>query len=279
MSATDSAFASVGSGLGPSAATVEVKQQALGELLRRSTLLAHGPNVGSAVSLESTGAGGRASATAEDSVIRATDPSDPDDTDIRALGETGGSASFSATRTAFTDMRLFGAATATSPGEAGNVAGDLLLVDEAALDLGLRPDSLLIDRGSAAGLAAVALDLAGAPCSTDGNADCAAAPDLGAYERPALTPCTPARRHTAHGHRLAGWRGHACAPADQPAPFERSPAQGDDAPLDARRERDGADRGAAPRPAAGSRAGRSRRREGAWARTAAGSPAARARAV
>jgi hypothetical protein len=192
VTATDSAFASIGNGTDLTAAAVEGNQQALAQLtLRRSTLLAYGSDVASAVSLESSGAGGQASAVAEDSVIRATDPSLPDDADVRAVGEAGGTAAFSATRTAFSDTKLTGAASATAPNDAGNVAGDPLLVDESAADLTLRPGSPAIDRGSDAGLAVGALDLAGAARSSDGNGDCTPAPDLGAYERPAVTPCTP----------------------------------------------------------------------------------------
>ncbi len=188
---TDSALASVGGGVDLSAAVLHGDFQGTAELtLRRSTLLARGPGVIGALSLEGSGAGGVASAVAEDSVIRATDTSVPGDADVRALGEAGGSAAFSATRTAYSNVKLAGAASATEPGAAGGVIGDPLLTDEAAADVTLRPGSPLIDRGDAGGLAGDALDLAGAPRNTDGNGDCVATPDLGAYERPAIVPCT-----------------------------------------------------------------------------------------
>ena len=65
-------------------------------------------------------------------------------------------------------------------GSAGNVAGDPLL----APDYRLQPGSPLIDRGDPSVLLPGELDLAGAARSLDGNGDCAAVPDIGAFERP-----------------------------------------------------------------------------------------------
>ena len=64
------------------------------------------------------------------------------------------------------------------------MAGDPQL----AADFSLLPSSPLIDRGDPGAVLAGELDLAGAARSLDGNGDCAAVPDIGAFERPSTCP-------------------------------------------------------------------------------------------
>ncbi|HEY1286016.1 MAG TPA: hypothetical protein VGF04_08000 [Solirubrobacterales bacterium] len=70
----------------------------------------------------------------------------------------------------------------SAPGSAGNVAGDPLLADPSRGDFAPAPASPLIDRGDPGIAGAGELDLAGSPRSLDGNLDCVAAPDIGAFE-------------------------------------------------------------------------------------------------
>jgi len=80
----------------------------------------------------------------------------------------------------FNTRKLENGGQAPEPGSAGNVAGDPLL----APDHSLQPASPLVDRGDLAALLPSDLDLAGAGRALDGNGDCAALPDIGAFERP-----------------------------------------------------------------------------------------------
>jgi hypothetical protein len=72
--------------------------------------------------------------------------------------------------------------TASAPGSAGNVAGDPQLADPNRGDFALAGASPLIDRGDPSLVVVGELDLAGSPRSLDGNLDCRAAPDIGAFE-------------------------------------------------------------------------------------------------
>jgi hypothetical protein len=72
--------------------------------------------------------------------------------------------------------------TVTAPGSGANVAGDPQFVDPANEVFILQNTSPLIDRGDAGIVQPGELDLVGSPRSLDGNRDCLAAPDLGAFE-------------------------------------------------------------------------------------------------
>jgi hypothetical protein len=88
----------------------------------------------------------------------------------------------------FNTRSLTNGGLAAEAGSAGNVAGDPLL----AADYRLQSGSPLVDRGDLSALLPGELDLAGAARSIDGNGDCAAAPDIGAFERPdACLAATP----------------------------------------------------------------------------------------
>jgi hypothetical protein len=69
-----------------------------------------------------------------------------------------------------------------APGSGSNLAVDPLFVDPEAGNFALQGASPLIDRGDPAVVQAGEIDLAGAPRSLDGNRDCLAAPDMGAFE-------------------------------------------------------------------------------------------------
>jgi hypothetical protein len=84
----------------------------------------------------------------------------------------------------FNTRSLVNGGLAAEAGSVGNVAGDPLL----AADYSLQSGSPLVDRGDPSALLPGELDLAGATRSIDGNGDCAAAPDIGAFERPDACP-------------------------------------------------------------------------------------------
>ena len=84
----------------------------------------------------------------------------------------------------FNTRSLVNGGLAPEAGSAGNVAGDPLL----AADYSLQSGSPLVDRGDPSALLPGELDLAGGARSVDGNGDCAAAPDIGAFERPDACP-------------------------------------------------------------------------------------------
>jgi hypothetical protein len=83
-------------------------------------------------------------------------------------------------------------ASVSAPGSAHNVAGDPQLIDAADGIPVPRNTSPLIDRGDPGIVQAGELDLLGAPRSLDGNFDCVAAPDIGAFELTGLSAACPA---------------------------------------------------------------------------------------
>jgi hypothetical protein len=88
----------------------------------------------------------------------------------------------------FNTRSLTNGGLAPEAGSAGNVAGDPLL----AADYSLQSGSPLVDRGDPSAVFPGELDLTGGARSVDGNGDCAAAPDIGAFERPdACPPLSP----------------------------------------------------------------------------------------
>jgi hypothetical protein len=95
-------------------------------------------------------------------------------------------ATLTASSSAYSSVVLQNGGTATAAGSAANVSGDPKLVNPLARDFSLQATSPLIDKGDPSVVTAGELDLAGAARSLDGNGDCAAAPDIGAFERPAL---------------------------------------------------------------------------------------------
>jgi hypothetical protein len=163
-------------------------------IVRGSTIVARGPQVYAALSVGAVNPGSSVAAESTNTVIRATDTdAGPADVDVQVGAGSDTTASFAASTSSFTDLAATGAgASATPPGTGTNLSGDPRFAGEATGDLHLAADSPLVDRGEPVGLSTSELDLDGGPRSVDGNGDCIAAPDIGAFERPAVTCSQPA---------------------------------------------------------------------------------------
>lgn len=110
-------------------------------------------------------------------------------------GNTGGTVTVDASHSAYSSALVTGFSTAPVPGSGTNVAGDPLFVATppatlAGADLSLQAGSPLVDRSDPAQVTAGELDFAGAARSLDGDGNCAAVPDIGAFERAAVA-CPP----------------------------------------------------------------------------------------
>lgn len=106
---------------------------------------------------------------------------------VRLEGGTGAElvadrAEIAADYSGFSTARAVNGGRTSQPGSRHNVPGDPKL----AGDFTLLPSSPLIDRGDPAIVTAGERDRAGDPRSTDGNGDCVALPDVGAFERPGI---------------------------------------------------------------------------------------------
>jgi hypothetical protein len=112
---------------------------------------------------------------------------------VRALNGAAGSAdlvadraTISADHSAFSSSVARNGGSVPGPGAGTNIPGDPKFVS--ATDFSLQPSSPLVDRGDSTVVSAGELDLAGAARALDGNGDCSAVPDVGAFERPAVIP-------------------------------------------------------------------------------------------
>jgi hypothetical protein len=165
-------------------------------IARGSTIVVRGPDATAAIQLNGYfNPGSPATASVTNSVLRATDTdASPSDVDVYAAPDAGG-VTFTAASSSFSDFFVApgsGPVSITPPGSGDNLAGDPQFTDESAFDWSLRPSSPLIDRGNPAAVAPGELDLAGQPRSLDGNGDCVAVPDMGAFEKTGLAVACPA---------------------------------------------------------------------------------------
>src|SRR6185437_6616494 len=117
----------------------------------------------------------------QNSVVRAerTD-GDPAHFDVGAANQ----ASATLDHSSYTDVLTQAGGAVTPPGTAGGVTGNPGFAAAASGDFSLSAGSPLVDRADPAVAGPNELDLAGAARSVDGDGDCAAAPDIGAFERP-----------------------------------------------------------------------------------------------
>jgi hypothetical protein len=140
-----------------------------------STLIARGL---AAVTAKREGAEGPATVAIRNSVVRHYPPLELiPRADLHADGGT-----ITADFSSFATRVEENGGTATAPGSGANVAADPGLVDPSQDVFVLRNDSPLIDRGDPGIVQPGEVDLLGSPRSLDGNRDCLAAPDMGAFE-------------------------------------------------------------------------------------------------
>ena len=137
-----------------------------------------------------------------------------------------------ASHSSFSSRVLLAGGTTTTPGTEGNVAGEPLLL----ADFRLAAGSPFIDRGDPRAITAGERDLVGSPRSLDGDGNCVAVPDIGAFESPGASPalCTEAvrltrltmskRRFRRRGRRAARFRYTLSEPATVRIRIERARA-------------------------------------------------------
>jgi hypothetical protein len=116
------------------------------------------------------------SADLRNTIARREGPTNPNGADLFS-----GGGSITADFSAFASSRVEQGESGSvpAPGSASNFNGNPPL----EADLSLPPGSPVIDRGDPSVVEAGELDVAGAPRSLDGNGDCVAVPDIGAFER------------------------------------------------------------------------------------------------
>ena len=133
---------------------------------------------GAAVSATREEGSGPATVTLRNSIARHLPPlSIIPATDLEADG-----GSIDADFSSFTTRVEENGGTASASGSAGNLSGDPLFIDPGKGNFALQGSSPLVDRGNPGLVGAGEVDFAGSPRSLDGNLDCVAAPDIGAYE-------------------------------------------------------------------------------------------------
>ena len=186
--AVDSVFAQVAAPGDEAAALIATLGSGNSTLIARgSTFVARRTGASAGIELfKSASNPGALSADLLNTIVR-TESTDPDAYDLDARTDGTVTADFSS----FTTRRNLSGGTTPAPGSANNVFGDPGFMNSAAGDLTLRPDSPLIDRGDQALVLPGELDAAGNLRSLDGNGDCVARPDIGAFERPDTCPGTP----------------------------------------------------------------------------------------
>lgn len=142
---------------------------------RGTTLFSRGG--AAALSVTASAGAGPAVATLRNSIVRQVKEPGEATVDLRADRGV-----IDADSSSFTTFQAVNGGSVPVPGVASNLSGDPGLVDPLAGDFRLRGTSPLIDRGNPAMTTPSERDLAGSPRSLDGNRDCIAVPDIGAYE-------------------------------------------------------------------------------------------------
>jgi hypothetical protein len=173
----DSQVFAPGPGSLPGSAVSVASGNAASTLLSRGSTIVGEGKISAVGVIRSTGGSPPVSASLVNSVARVQSPTGA--TDLSA-----DNATITADHSSFTTVAKPNGGSAPAPGSPTNVAGDPQFTS--ATDFSLKPTSPLIDKGDPAIVTTGELDLAGAARSLDGNGDCLARPDVGAFERPAL---------------------------------------------------------------------------------------------
>lgn len=152
-------------------------------LARNSTLVGRGADPDGAVAAIRQSASSPAATVAlRNSVARLEGPAEAGEGDLFADRGT-----ISAASSSFSSAATANGGTTTAPGSGTNLAGNPQL-DAAFAPLAGSP---LIDRGDQSLVTVGQLDLAGRARSLDGNGDCVARVDVGAFEHPSQCPVKP----------------------------------------------------------------------------------------
>ena len=157
---------------------------------RGSTFVADGPAEG-ALSATRLDTGTALTAGLRNTIVRHRNPSPGARADLLA-----DRAALTASASSFSTRIERNGGTAPAPGSGTNMGGDPRLTTAFSLPA----SSPLIDRGEII-FAPGALDLAGAPRSLDGNRDCVARPDIGAFELTGRSTACPRTRTPAANAR------------------------------------------------------------------------------
>jgi hypothetical protein len=130
---------------------------------------------------------GPATVILRNSIARHLPPPGVPPTDLLANGGVIDAASSS-----FTTRVEENGGSVSAPGSGSNVTGDPLFIRPGKGNFALQGTSPLIDRGDPSIVQPGELDFVGSPRSLDGNRDCLAAPDIGAFEVTGQSiPCDP----------------------------------------------------------------------------------------
>jgi hypothetical protein len=151
-----------------------------------STVISAGSNPSSALLMESSSV--PVVVNAVDSIFRSITDANSAQIDVEAHVQGSGQATLNASHSSYTSLFKWGGGSVPTAGSGTNVKGDPGFTDGQNGDFTLAPASPLVDRGDRAVVNAGERDLAGHKRSLDGNGDCLAVPDIGAFERPAIAP-------------------------------------------------------------------------------------------
>ena len=139
-----------------------------------STLIGQG---GAGIAVDESATGGAAVATLHNSIARSEPFNGETPIDLRSDG-----GQIEAEFSSFSTFLELNGGTTTAPGSANNISGSPGFADGSGPLGELAPGSPLVDRADPAGVQTDELDFGGEPRSLDGNGDCIAVPDIGAWE-------------------------------------------------------------------------------------------------